>query len=157
MKRTIQILLLLFFAIAIFIQWRNIPAAPVTMVSIPIVVPSDENLKYSTDKIPCPELAEEAPHFATFAEWTLPRLVCAWHESCSTRPCPDFEKSQIKSIVDKRTKILELRNKKHTLNVSAMEKTISMLHVLDGPQRQFIFDNRDRAVSENEKPLFKLE
>ena len=148
MTRVIQIIALCVLLVIVGSQIQALSGSPGALSTTPIVVPSIANRSFAAAP-DCPAQAQLDPAaHRLLAEWDLAEALCRWHEGCRNRQCPPGEIEVVRRIIELRGRILELRNRKHALNVSAMEETVAILNELTDRQRQFIFDNRDRAVHE---------
>jgi hypothetical protein len=154
MKHIPPIALLLALGTLIAVQIAALNASAPRPVSVPIVVPAAANRPSLEWDVACDANPDnDAELRERLRSWPVDRVLCAWQQTCAGRACQDRERVLAGEIVRKRHRILELRNRKHALNVEAMETAASILDDLSDEQRRFLFANRDQAVWEvREKP-----
>jgi hypothetical protein len=158
-KHALPLILIVILFVLIVFQVLNLGSVrSKTIATLPIVIPSKTNKPSLPEKSICPAAAQVSVELAQrLTDRPLDQVLCSWSQSCSVRQCSGVQVDRVRAIISKRKQALDLRNKKHALNVASMESAAAILGVLNQEQRTFLLANRDRAVSAiKEAPTWEL-
>lgn len=155
MNRLLPLLSIMILVLLIAVQLANIQRPDKELLTVPIIVPSTVNRATIPHKVTCPQSDKDAESNPV-GDQRFDQVLCGWLELKRNKQTTRDQDELVQKIIRTRRKILMQRNRKHALNINAMEQTAKMLNELDTSQRDFIFDNRDRAnIEVKQNPVWE--